>query len=159
MTRKADNNDFNFIYELYMHPQVNPYLLYELMDADNFEPIYKDLINQQLIYVYSNDDQPVGMFKLIPLKYRSDHIVYLGGLAIDPACAGRGEGIRMMNEIIALAGKLGFLRIELSVAINNEKAIALYEKAGFQKEGVLRKYTHLKSKQLFVDEAMMSYLF
>lgn len=159
MTRKADNNDFNFVYELYMHPQVNPYLLYELMDADNFEPIYKDLINQQLIYVYSNDDQPVGMFKLIPLQYRSDHIVYLGGLAIDPACAGRGEGIRMLNEIIALAGKLGFLRMELSVAINNEKAIALYEKAGFQKEGVLRKYTHLKSKQLFVDEVMMSYLF
>lgn len=43
MTQKADNNDFNFIYELYMHPQVNPYLLYELMDAGNFEPIYKDL--------------------------------------------------------------------------------------------------------------------
>jgi putative acetyltransferase len=158
MTRKADNNDFNFIYALYMHPQVNPYLLYELMDANSFDPIYKNLIKQQLIYVYSRDHQPVGMFKLMPLEYRSDHIVYLGGLAIDPACAGRGEGIKMMNEIIALAVKLGFLRIELSVAVNNEKAIALYEKAGFQKEGVLRRYTHLKSKQLFIDEVMMSYL-
>ena len=159
MTQKAGTNDFNFIYGLYMHQQVNPFLLYELMDAENFEPIYKALIEQELLYIYSNNDQQIGMFKFISLQYRSHHIVYLGGLAIDPVFAGRGEGKKMMNEIIALAGKLGFLRIELSVAVNNEQAISLYQKAGFEKEGILRKYTHLKSKELFVDEVMMAYIF
>ncbi len=159
MIRKAGTNDFNFIYGLYMHPQVNPFLLYELLDAENFKPIYKALIEQELLYIYSNNGQQIGMFKLISLQYRSDHIVYLGGLAIDPVFAGRGEGKKMMNEIIALAGKLGFLRIELSVAINNEQAISLYQKAGFEKEGILKKYTHLKSKELFVDEVMMAYIF
>jgi putative acetyltransferase len=31
MLRKATQADFSFVYELYMHPQTNPYLLYEEM--------------------------------------------------------------------------------------------------------------------------------
>lgn len=65
----------------------------------------------------------------------------------------------MMKEIIALGRAMGLLRIELSTATINEKAIGLYEKSGFQKEGVLRKYTFLKSENCFLDEVMLSYLF
>lgn len=65
----------------------------------------------------------------------------------------------MMEEIKAYAKKNGFLRIELTVATTNEKAIQLYLKAGFHHEGVLKKYTYLKSKDHFVDEAVMAYLF
>ncbi len=155
----AHNGDFNFIYSLYMHPQINPFLLYETMDAESFQPVFNGLIQQQVKYIYSNVSQNIGMFKLVPLLHRCDHIAYLGGLAVHPGFAGRGEGSKMMTEIIAFAKIKGFLRIELSVAAINEKAIRLYEKSGFQKEGVLRKYTHLKSGQKFLDEIMMSYLF
>jgi putative acetyltransferase len=34
----------------------------------------------------------------------------------------------------------------------------LYEHAGFEKEGVLRKYTHLQSDDRFLDEVLMSYI-
>ena len=51
-----------------------------------------------------------------------------------------------------------FLRIELSVASINEKAIRLYEKAGFEKEGILKKFTYLESEKKFLDEVMMAYL-
>ena len=99
------------------------------------------------------------MFKLIPLQYKRDHIVYLGGLAIAPSFSGKGEGSKMLGKIIALAKEKRFLRIELSVASTNEKAIQLNEKLGFEREGLLRKYTHLKSEQRFMDEIMMSLLF
>jgi L-phenylalanine/L-methionine N-acetyltransferase len=65
----------------------------------------------------------------------------------------------MMTEIIDFAGKSGFKRIELSVAVHNEKAIQLYEKAGFEQEGILRKYTYLAKENQYFDEILMSYLF
>ena len=159
MVRQATQMDFDFIYNLYMHPQVNPFILYEWMDAKSFEPVYDDLMQQSVKYIYHNAVESVGMFKLIPLKYRTAHIAYLGGLAIHPAYAGQGEGKKMLAEILASAGARGFLRIELSVAYINTKAIQLYEKSGFKKEGVLRKYLHLKSEGRFIVELMMAFLF
>jgi RimJ/RimL family protein N-acetyltransferase len=158
MVRKAVKNDFDFIYSLYMHPQVNPFLLYELMEAENFTAIYKKLLEQQVKYIYSSNEQNAGMFKLIPFTYRSSHIVYLGGLAIHPSFAGKGEGEKMLKEVIELTADLGFLRIELSVAAGNTKAIKLYEKVGFKKEGLMQKYTYLKSEEAFIDEVLMAFI-
>ena len=75
-----------------------------------------------------------------------------------PDFAGRGLGKLMLREIISLGKQQGLLRIELSTATINEKAIHLYESVGFEKEGVLRRYTHLKSENRFLDEVLMSYL-
>jgi RimJ/RimL family protein N-acetyltransferase len=65
----------------------------------------------------------------------------------------------MMQEILSVGKEMNLLRIELSTACINEKAISLYEKAGFAKEGILRKYTWLKSENRFLDEVMMAYLY
>ena len=99
------------------------------------------------------------MFKLIRQEHRDSHKAYLGGLAIHPSFAGKGYGLQMMNEIIALGKSMGILRMDLSVAVFNDKAIALYEKVGFNKEGVMKKFTHLKSEGRFIDEQLMSYLY
>ncbi len=159
MTRKITAADFSFIYQLYMHPEVNPYLLYEVMEENSFQPIFDDLLAKNIIHIYHNEGKDIGMFKFIRLEHRTSHIAYLGGLAIHPQFAGQGYGKKMMEEIIALGKEMGLLRIELSTATINEKAIALYEKMGFEKEGVLRKYTWLKSENKFLDEVMMSYLY
>jgi len=158
MLRQATDNDFDFVYELYMHPQINPFLLYEQMDINDFKPVFEDLTKKKVLFVFEDDGVPTGMCKLVPQQYRNSHIVYLGGIAIHPFFAGKGEGIKMMNDIIDFAKQNGFLRIELSVASVNEKAIRLYEKAGFVKEGLLRKFTYLKSENKFLDEVMMAYL-
>lgn len=159
MIRAMRREDFPFIYTLYMHPATNPYLLYEVMEEASFEPIFAELLDKQIIYVYESEGVAVGMFKLLPLAHRTSHIVYLGGLAIHPDKAGAGHGKAMLQEIIELCRQKGFLRIELSTATINERAIRLYEKAGFQREGVLRNYTWLKKENRFLDEVMMSYLF
>ena len=159
MVRKITTADFDFIYSLYMHPDANPYLLYELMDEQSFLPVFNDLSEKGIIYIFSEDGMDTGMFKFIRQQHRNAHTAYLGGLAIHPAYAGKGYGKNMMQEIIALGKEMGLIRIELSTAIINDKAIALYEKVGFEKEGVLRKYTWLKSENRFIDEVMMSYLY
>jgi len=159
MVQKATSKDLDFFYELYMHPAINPYLLYEQMSATEFRPIFESLLQQEVLFVYYADNIPAGMFKLVPQKYRNHHIAYLGGVAIASAFSGKGEGHKMMSEIITFGRESGFLRIELSVASNNDRALNLYEKAGFQKEGLLKKYTHLKSENRFVDEVMMALVF
>jgi L-phenylalanine/L-methionine N-acetyltransferase len=159
MVRKITAADFDFIYDLYMHPAINPWLLYELMDKETFKPVFDDLFSKGIIYIFSADGNEAGMFKLIHEEHRNAHNAYLGGVGIHPGFAGKGYGKKMMEEIIALGKEWGLKRIELSTAIINEKAIALYEKAGFEKEGVLRKYTWLVSEDRYIDEVMMSYLY
>jgi RimJ/RimL family protein N-acetyltransferase len=158
MLEKAKSNDFLYIYNLYMHPEVNPYLLYEMMEEETFSPIFNDLIKEEVLFLYRNGIENIGMCKLIRQKYRNEHILYLGGLAINPDYFGKGFGRKMMHEIIDFCTNTGVSRIELSVAVHNEKAIQLYENVGFTKEGVLKNYTYLKSKDLFIDEILMSKL-
>ena len=51
------------------------------MGADEFRPVYNELIARNSLYIYSEDGKDVGMFKLQPMKYQNSHIVYLGGVA------------------------------------------------------------------------------
>jgi ribosomal protein S18 acetylase RimI-like enzyme len=159
MIRKAAKEDFDFIYSVHIHPRVNRFLFYEIMSAEEFEIIFNDLLKQDILYVYQEDNILKGMFKLIPKHYRSSHIVFLGGVAIHPSFSGVGCGQRMLSEIILLGKQLGFLRMELGVSAINEKAIHLYEKAGFQKEGLLKKIIYLKNENLFLDDIIMAYLY
>jgi L-phenylalanine/L-methionine N-acetyltransferase len=159
MVRNITANDFDLIYHLYMHPQINPYLLYEVMDKDTFQPIFNDLLAKDIIYIYEENNETVGMFKLIQLEHRSSHVGYLGGLAIHPDLAGKGYGKKMMEAIIERGRQMNLLRIELSADVINQKAVSLYEKAGFVKEGVLKKYTWLKNENKFLDEVLMAYLY
>ena len=159
MIRKAFEADFDFIYGLYMHPNSNPYFLYEQMNKSSFLPIFNELLAAEILFVYEKEKIAIGMCKLRPNLFRNAHIVYLGSVAIHPSFAGKGEGSKMMEEIkLYIMGK-GFLRMELSVATENKKAIHLYEKAGFIKEGRLKKYTYLKTENRFMDEVLMAYLF
>jgi L-phenylalanine/L-methionine N-acetyltransferase len=158
MHRKANNNDFDFVYYMFMHPQVNPHLLYEQMSEESFKPIFEKLIATDILYLFEENNETVGMFKLVPQTYRAAHVAYLGSFAINPSFAGKGLGTKMLLTIIELAKQTGIKRIELSAGVQNTNAIALYKKCGFEEEGILRKLTHLKSEGKYIDELLMSYI-
>ena len=158
MLRHALPNDFNFVHALYMHPQVNPWLLYEPMDASEFMPVYEELLYRRVKYIFEIDGVPVGMCKLIPETHRSAHVLYLGGLAIAPHYAGRSYGRQLIEAVKTHAQKNGFSRIALTVAVSNEKARRLYFKTGFREEGVLKQYTYIRSRNEYLDEMLMALL-
>jgi len=129
------------------------------MDAVTFNPILEVLLQKKLLFIYyTAHNAAIGMFKLVPHTYRSAHIVYLGGVAIHPSFAGKGFGKLMIKDVLEYAISIGFVRIELSVAVNNEKAISVYKKMGFLKEGVMKKYTYLQKENIFVDEVLMAFV-
>ncbi len=158
MNRLALASDFDFIYGLYMHPVINPWLLYEMMDEIEFRPVFDELLARNFLYVHQSENHRIGMFKLVPQKYRNSHIIYLGGIGIHPDHWGKGFGSTMLMEIVELVRTMGFTRIELTVASINAQAIRTYEKAGFKNEGTLKKYTYLKSEDRFIDEQVMALL-
>ena len=68
----------------------------------------------------------------------------------------RGIGRRLMDGVIEKAWQSGLERIELIVWSDNRPAIDLYEKLGFQHEGVLRNFRFLDGK--YTDAVMMALL-
>ena len=159
MIRKATQNDFDFIYNLTIHPQVNRFLFYEIMAAKEFRLIFNKLLGQDILYIYEANDAAVGMFKLTPKEHRCAHISVLGGVAVHPSFAGKGHAQRMLQEIIMLGKEKRILRLELGVSAINTKAIHIYEKAGFEKEGFFKKYIYLKNEKLFLDDVLMAYFY
>lgn len=58
------------------------------------------------------------------------------GMGMLPAFRGQGLGRRLLDATVAKARETGIRRFELSVHADNERAIKLYEKVGFVREGV-----------------------
>jgi putative acetyltransferase len=159
MIRRASQHDFDFIYGLHVHPEVNRFLFYEIMSAEEFKAIFIELLEQDILYVYAEDGILIGMFKLMPKLHRCSHISVLGGIAIHPSFSGKGHAQQMLHQIILHGKERGVLRLELGVSTINTKAIHIYEKAGFEKEGFLKKYIYLKNENLFLDDVLMAYLY
>jgi L-phenylalanine/L-methionine N-acetyltransferase len=155
--RLAKISDIPFLYSLYFHDAINPWLLYDPISKTDFTPIITELLDQKVKYIFEHEGVPVGMFKLIPNRFRSAHVGYLGGLAIHPDFAGMGLGKLIFESIFNEAKLKNISRIELSVSVNNDKAISLYSKIGFEKEGRLRNYVKFADGRI-LDEDLYSIL-
>lgn len=61
------------------------------------------------------------------------------GIMVRPDIQGRGVGAALMETLLDLADRwLLLVRVELEVFTDNQRAIRLYERFGFQREGVKR---------------------
>lgn len=81
------------------------------------------------------DGKAIGMIFLGREENRRSHVGSLG-MAVHDAYAGRGAGTALMAAVVDLADNwLQIKRLELSVYADNARAIALYERFGFEREG------------------------
>jgi len=77
------------------------------------------------------------------------------GIMIHKAYQNKGVGTTLMNALIDVADNwLMLVRIELTVLEDNERAINLYEKFGFEKEGIKRLAVIRKGK--YENEYLMA---
>jgi len=80
----------------------------------------------------------VGAIFLTRFENRRAHAGSIG-MGVHDAYAGKGVGTALMGAVVDLADRwLNLKRLELQVWADNAPAIALYEKFGFEREGLLR---------------------
>ncbi len=74
------------------------------------------------------------------VQNRRSRIAYLYGVMVDPALRGRGLAERAVRLLARyLIEDRGYHRVQLEVYGFNERALALFERAGFVREGAKRK--------------------
>jgi RimJ/RimL family protein N-acetyltransferase len=84
----------------------------------------------------------------------SPHVADLGLMVAAPY-RGRGVGRRLLDEAVAWAREVGIAKLELHVFPHNEPAIRLYERFGFEREGLRR--GHYRRGGELLDAVLMAY--
>lgn len=79
------------------------------------------------------------------------------GMGIIAGYRDKGLGARLMTAALDAARRLGLHRVELDVHADNHRAIALYEKIGFLREGVARDAVKIDGR--FIDSIRMAMIF
>lgn len=129
--------------------------------ASRIERLAKmDINNLQVVAISSTDtgEQVVGAANLFQahLSARRAHTRVLG-LTVAAGWQGRGIGGQLMSAVTYWADNwAGVLRVELTVFADNARAISLYERHGFVREGVMRAFA-LRDGQ-YVDALAMARL-
>lgn len=94
--------------------------------------------DHQLVAV-APDGAALGLAGLQVCPGRRRHVGTLG-IYVRTDCQGQGIGTALLRALLDIADRwLLLVRVELDVFTDNESAIRLYERLGFEREGVLRK--------------------
>lgn len=148
---KTDNAD---LFEIYRLPEVTantsqlPYI-----NSDKVEQLFDNPENYTL--VAEIDEKVVGHVTLfLTNKVRDRHAAFLA-IAVHPSCHGKGVGRYLMEQAVEQADNwLNLIRLELEVHVDNEAACALYQKVGFETEGIKRLSTFKAGR--YIDMVLMS---
>jgi len=95
----------------------------------------------------------VGLTNLTRIDRRSG-TAYFGVVIGEKDCWGQGLARETLTLMLRRAAGLGLRKVLLEVAGDNPRAIALYQRAGFETEGMLRR--HLPRGPDFVDVLIMA---
>ena len=121
--------------------------------ADSLAPGKADLL-----LVAERGGELVGSAGMHPVgpSPRRRHAMAIG-ISVRAEAQGQGVGSALMQAMCDYADRwIGLLRLELTVYVDNERAIALYRRFGFEVEGRLRGY--VLRDGAFVDAFAMARL-
>lgn len=110
--------------------------VYEIENASFFDPRSKSLLREELennghmrAFVYEVDGEILGYYYLSLVLDEGE----LFSIAVNPTYRQKGVGTRLLDHMISYCRQVDIHNLYLEVSINNQKALALYEKFGFEK--------------------------
>jgi putative acetyltransferase len=157
--RRAEADDCEALYEIFSSPAVYPGTLQvPYPSKDYWQRRVSGSPESSHYLVALIDDRIVGMVSvdLFPNRPRRRHAGAIG-ICVHEEWQGKGVGAALMRAIIDFADNwLNLTRLELEVFADNEAAIRLYERFGFELEGTLRQHAFRDGQ--YVDSKVMGRL-
>jgi putative acetyltransferase len=141
--RRAEPGDYKAAQQVHAHPNTVRGTLQlpfpsEEMWKKRLEAAPEDM--HVLVACVDGELVAMGSINLFTKQHRRKHAGYVG-LAVHDKWQSKGIGTALMEALIDLAENwLNLTRLELTVFVDNEAAIKLYKKLGFEIEGTHRKF-------------------
>ena len=148
----ATESDFDAVYEILMHEDVNPFMNYPLLSKEQFQEIWRDIFGK--LQLWKEGEEILGLVVVSKGVQRIRHVAYIEKLAINQKLAKKGWGTIFFGKILADLAAEGFSRIELGVEVDNLRAVGFYKKFGFEIEGVRKGFLNREGD--FVDNYYMA---
>src|SRR4051812_29911079 len=155
--RRARPDDFDRVFAIAMHENTLRFLNIEPMDRRAFAAMFEALLRSECFFVHEEDGALAAFCRIARGEVHTRHGAYISLLAVDPSLEGKGIARRFMLDAIEHVRADGARRVELTVESTNLRAIAFYQKLGFEIEGRLRLSYHSPHAG-YVDDLVMGLL-
>lgn len=157
--RRAEPDDYSAVHEMFSGPKVFAGTLQlPYPSREHWRKKLLDTPESKYNLVAVAGDRVVGMASIdtFPNRPRRRHVGAIG-ICIHEEWHGKGVGTALMRAILDLADNwLNLTRLELEVYVDNDAAIRLYERMGFEVEGTLQQHAYRDGQ--YVDAKMMARL-
>jgi putative acetyltransferase len=158
VVRRCEPEDYEAVHRVYSSPQAMAGTLG--VPFSSAHEVREELARERegnFPLVACVGEEVVGQLTLMvymdPRTRHSGHF----GIAVRDDWRGRGVGTALMEACLDLADNwLGLTRLDLRVYVDNEPAIALYEKFGFEVEGTHKLFAFRNGE--YVDAHVMARL-
>jgi putative acetyltransferase len=140
--RRAEPDDFDAFWRIYKEESVySGTLQTPLPSRDSWRKRLAEPVEGDYILAACVNGEVVGNAGLHHSKQaRRAHAMHLG-MTVRDDLQGKGVGTALMQALVDLADNwLNVFRLELTVFVDNKRAIALYRKFGFEIEGTHKAY-------------------
>ncbi|MFJ7953126.1 GNAT family N-acetyltransferase [Lysinibacillus sp. NPDC096418] len=98
------------------------------VDEQTLVPIAR--YGKMIWYRAEGDVRPIAVAEIMR-SYENPETAYIFGYYVRSDWQGKGTGRQFLQEVIALLRKDGFSNVTLTVNVENQAAIVLYERCGF----------------------------
>ncbi|MDP8011622.1 MAG: GNAT family N-acetyltransferase [Thermoplasmata archaeon] len=154
--RKAEEYDANGIIDCFndvMSEEI--YLLGDVyLGGEEFLSMRIEDQENELILVADHNKNIIGVLTLTRESYRKNNHVAVLGIAIRYGYRHMGIGTVLMKTSFEWAKENGIEKICLEVFSTNKNAISLYQKLGFEIEGIKKKQFKIRGE--YVDDILMA---
>jgi len=125
------------------------------ISPENMKHLLSDSVVPTSVFLGAfSEDELVGYVNACRGNFkRIEHTAYIV-IGILSSSTGQGIGTLLLKKVEEWARKYGITRLELTVMTHNKNAIKLYEKMGFEREGIKKNSMFVDGN--YVDEFYMS---
>lgn len=156
--RQRSDSDTPALFQLFSEPNFieNVCTLEPFQNKEEMLDWMRSLSNTRFEIVGVLDGLPIAFGGLYLCEARLNHMGLLM-LGVREAYEGMGIGSMLLSALVTTADVIaGLSRLQLTVLVNNERALHLYSKFGFEIEGRHKKF--LRGQSGFVDIYTMARL-